>query len=954
MRRIWVRTSSILTLAALALAALARPGLGQVRAASENDTALAMDSRVRVGKLPSGLTYYIMRHPAPAGRGNFWLVVNAGSVLEDADQRGLAHLVEHMAFQGTRRFPKHQLTDFLQGIGVQFGPDLNAHTSFDETIYQLQVPTDRPTYVGKTLQILRDWASEVRFDPEALDNERRVLLEEWRLGRGADSRLRERQAAVLYRGSLYAERSPIGLPAIIQSAPREALLRFYHDWYRPDLMAVVAVGDFSVAEVEAALLREFSDLRPPAAPRPRPQPSLPRPEQPLVSIETDPELAPTQVRIIDWKPRRIERTVGDYQRALAERLYHSMLSDRLDELLRQPGGPLLTASSSLQRPIRPIDEWQRAATVREGGVERGLQALQQEVQRIRIYGFHAGELARAKAELQRELRFAVLRRHKRYGIQFCHQLAASFLEQEVMLSAEDERALAERLLPTITLSELNQLVRSWDGAVGRVILVSGPASLVKPRPESLVAAVHKADLQALPDYQDPFYEVPLLARQPRPGQVIAEAEQPEQNVTEWTLSNGAHVVLKQTDFTSGEIRLVAIGPGGHSLAEDADLDSARFADQVVHASGLGDFDAVALRKLLAGNTSSIEPAIEEDGQFLYGRTQPADLETLMQLFYLGFTAPRRDPEAFLAWRERARERLRRRQLDPDERFFDAVQGLLAQGRPRLQPLTPASVDRVDLDRALAFYRQRFANAANFTFLLVGNLDLDRLQPLCERYLASLPSTSAHEQSRAVGARLPPGIVKRTFALGQEDKSQSLYLFHGLQPWSEAAEHELDTLREVLQLRLHDLLRETLGGVYSVAVSARLVRRRSEYVLSIEFGCAPDKVDALQRALWAELAAIRAHGLGEPYLSRVVQLRRRAHELALRGNGFWQNRLVTAVKFGDSLPPTPDIEPWLGKIARPRLQAAAAHYLDPRQYVLAVMVPAGRTAGPAPAQARTGP
>jgi zinc protease len=466
-----------------------------------------------------------------------------------------------------------------------------------------------------------------------------------------------------------------------------------------------------------------------------------------------------------------------------------------------------------------------------------------------------------------------------------------------------------------------------------------------------VAAVQRADRQVLPDYQEHFADIPLLPRLPSPGWVVATKEQPEQDLTEWTLGNGARVVVKQTDFSSGEIRLVAFAPGGHSLAADADFHSAVFADEVAASGGLGCFDAAALRKRLAGTSTSITPVIDESEQRLYGRTQPADLETLMQLIYLSFTAPRRDPAAFTAWRERTRERLRRRQFDPEDQFEDAVQALLAQGQRRRQPLTADTLDDVELDRALAFYRQRFADAANFTFVLVGNLDAEQLQPLVERYLASLPSTGAHEKGRDLGGDFPPGIVKRTFALGQEDKSRFLVLFHGSQAWSEAADNDLETLRVGLQLRLHDLLRETLGGVYSVSVAAHLNRWRGQYALSIEFACAPAKLDELQKALWAELAAIRAHGLGEPYLSRVIQLRRRVHERELHGNTFWQHKLISALKVGEPWSLDTDIEPWVTRTARPRVQSVAARYLNSRQYVLTVTRPAGGAGGSSPAAQR---
>lgn len=914
----------------------------------ELDVPLPLDQRITHGKLPNGLSYYVLPHKKPEKRAQLWLAVNAGSVLEDDDQRGLAHFVEHMGFNGTKRFPKQDLVDLFERSGVRFGADLNAYTSFDETVYQLQVPTDDSELVTRGLSVLRDWADGVTFDPVEVDKERGVVLEEWRLGRGAWKRVFDKQAPVLFFGSKYADRITIGLPEIIQGAPRDTLVRYYRDWYRPDLMAVVAVGDFDAADMVARIEKEFGTLASAAASRPsRPTVALPSHEQTLVSIETDPEMPTSSVAIVSKLPHRPESSARDFRRRTAERLYHTMLNARLDELTRLPDAPFLSAFSSTSTFVRTADAFIQWASVKEGAAPRGFASLLEEVLRVERHGFTAPEFERAKHELLRQQQEAAKERDKKDGRGYATEIVNTFLQEDAMPGAEAELALLERFLPTYTLEELDALSKRL-GAGSRVILVSGPAKMAKPTAETMLAISRDVSGRDIKAYDDRGPNVPLMSTKPSPAAVVLTTTIADIGVTEWKLGNGVRVVVKPTDFRNDEIRMSAFSPGGHSLVKDADYDSARFADTVVAEGGLGPFDAVTLKKSLEGKIASVTPFIRELEEGLSGHASPTDLELLLQMTSLWFTGPRRDASAFDAWRAREAESIRNRRLSPEMSFFEDLTSFSSQDHLRRRPVTAEIVEKVDLDKAMSIYKDRFADAGDFTFVFVGNIDVDRLKPLVETYLGSLPAHGRKETWRDVKVFPPPGVKTKIVQKGTEPKSFVAMMFHGTERWSREAENDMRTLGDVLRIRLRELLREEMGGVYGVFVNGDISRRpRQEFMFQLFYGCSPENVDKLEQAIFDEAKAIQTKGIGSDYLTKVKEQRRRTHELDLKDNGFWERELVRAYTFGDDPRLIPDIAPMLDLITSDRVRAAARKYLPQKQYVLGVLKPESAAPGNAP-------
>jgi zinc protease len=907
------------------------------------DTPLPLDARIKTGKLASGLTYYILPHKKPEHRAQIWLAVNAGSVLEDDDQRGLAHFVEHMAFNGTTRFPKQALVDMLEKSGVSFGADLNASTSFDETVYTLTVPTDQGDLLNRAIGVLRDWSDSVTFDPTEVEKERGVVLEEWRLGRGAGMRLFDKEAPVLFHGSKYAERITIGKPEIIRGAPRDALVRFYKDWYRPDLMAVVAVGDFSPDDVEAKIKEEFASQKPAASPRARPAVPVPPHAEQLVSIETDPEATTTTVSVISEMAHRPTASARDYRRIIAEQLFNAMLNARLDEIRRKPDAPFLYAGSRSGSFVRTEDAFTQVAVVKEGAVQEGLSAIVEEMLRVERHGFVASELERAKSDVMRQFEQSVKQYDTEDGRSFAREVVRNFLEQEAMPGPESELALAKTFLPTFTLDELNGLGKSL-GTGSRVVTVTGPATMKKPTEAEVVATMKDVAARDIKPYEAAAPSAPLMATQPAPGPVVSARTIAELGVTEWTLKNGVHVVVKPTDFKNDEVRMTAFAPGGTSLAPDADYDSAKFSSTVVAQGGIGPFDATALRKALAGKVVSVFAYIGELEQGVSGSGSPSDLDAMFQLIYLSFTAPRKDESAFEAWRAREVESARNRRLSPETSFYEDLSLFSTQNHRRRQPTTPESLAKVDLDKAVAFYKDRFADASGFTFVFVGNLDLDRTKTLAETYLGSLPATNRKETWKDVNVTRPRGVAKKAIAKGSEPKARVVLTFHGKETWSRDTDNDMRMIGEVLRIRLREILREDMGGVYGVSASGGVTRRpKQEFTFSVSFSCAPENIDKLEKAVFDEIKAIQANGIGADYIAKVKELRRRAHETSLRDNGYWLRELGGAYTFGDDPKVMLDFDAMVDKVTSDGVKRAAKKYLASTQYILGELRPAA--AGP---------
>ena len=860
---------------------------------------LPLDSHVVIGTLPNGVKYYIRANHRPEKRAELRLAVNTGSVLEADNQRGMAHFVEHMAFNGTKHFARQDLVNYIESIGMRFGADLNAYTSFDETVYQLTVPTDTGNFLAKGFEILRDWADGVTFDSAEAVRERGVVIEEWRLGRGAEARMSDKQFPVIFKGSRYADRLPIGVKEQLEKFTAADLKRFYQAWYRADLLAVVAVGDFNPKAVEALIRQAFSTMPKPAAGL-RPIYPVPDHAETLVTTATDPEATNSRVTVYYKQPLRRQESVGSYRQMLVEQLYSSMFNQRLYEMVQKPDAPFVYASSGQGRFVRSGEVYLLSAGVKDGGIEAGLDAVATEGERVARHGFNASEMTRAKVELLRGTESVFDERDKSNSGPYAAELTRAFLESEPVPGIETEYALTKLLLPGITIEEVNRLARAWIVNKNRVIVANAPAKrdLLPPSDAQLLAVLDGVGKKAIDPYTDVASDGPLVRTQPRRGSVVSETRIAEIGVTEWRLSNGVRVVLKPTDFKNDEVVMSATSPGGHSLAPDSSFVAATTASTVVGLGGVGELPLVQLEKSLAGKDAGVRPSIGPLSEGMSGSASPKDIETLFELTHLYFTSPRKDSAAFAAMRQRLDAQLENRAADPRAAYQDTLQVTMAQHHPRSRPVTVELYREMNLDRSMAFYRDRFADASDFTFFFVGNFSPDSLKPLVETWIASLPSTNRKENWRDIGVRAPTGVIKRAVYRGVEAKSQTAIIFTGPAEYTRQNRYALRSLSEVLDMRLRDRMREDLGGTYGVSVGASVsAQPRNEYTVSVGFGSAPDRVDELVTAAFDEIHKLKQNGALESDIAKIKETQRRSRETSMRQNGFWLTQLEACYRDG---------------------------------------------------------
>ncbi|MFQ5709964.1 MAG: M16 family metallopeptidase [bacterium] len=902
---------------------------------------LPVDPKITVGKFDNGLTYYIRVNKKPAKRAELRLVVNAGSVLEEDDQQGIAHFVEHMAFNGTKHFAKQEIVDYLESVGMRFGPDINASTSFDETVYMLQVPTDKAEILETAFQILEDWAHNVSFNEAEVDNERGVVIEEWRLGRGAAARMRDKQFPILFHDSRYARRLPIGKREILDSAHSETLRRFYRDWYRPDLMAVIAVGDFDKSRMEDLIIQHFSPL--PLAKNARERKLYPVPDhqETLFAIASDPEATRSSVTLYFKHDVEEQETAAAYRKLLMGLLYNGMFNNRLNELVKQADPPFLFGFSSKGRFIRSKEFYLLGAAVKDNGIERGLEALLAEAKRVKLYGFTDSELERQKADMLRGIELAYNERDKSNSDQYAAEFIRNFLTDEPIPGIEYEFKLYQTLMPTIHVQEVNELAGNWISDANRVILVNGPEKegVEIPNQEALLAVFEEAKSKSVAPYSDTVSDLPLVGNLPRPGHITRKHKIKKLGVTEWTLSNGVRVILKPTDFKNDQIIFTAFSPGGSSLVDDKHYVAAITATSLVEEGGLGDFDEIALQKKLAGKAVRVSPWIGSLQEGLSGSASPADLETLLELIYLYFTAPRQDSTAFASYQARIKGLLENRQASPQAAFRDTLQVILTQHNFRTRPWSEAMLREMDLQESLQIYRNRFADASDFTFIFVGNIDFHKFKPLVQSYLGALPATGRKETWRDVGIRYPRGVIKRAVKRGLEPKSQVRLVFSGPFQWNRQNRYQLNAMTSVLQIKLREVLREDKGGTYGVGVSASASHYPVEdYSISISFGCAPKRVAELTRLVFEQIDSLKTFGIADSYVAKVKEMQRRQREVNLKENGFWLSILRTYYFHQQNLPDILKYDKLVKHLSAKSIQKAARQYFDLDNYVQVVLYP----------------
>jgi zinc protease len=912
-----------------------------VQAQFDLESPLPFDPKTRLGTLPNGIRYYIRENAEPRERAELRLAVNVGSVLEAEDQRGLAHFVEHMAFNGTQNFASQELVDYLEGIGMRFGADINAYTNFDETMYRLTVPTDDEEVLSRAFLVLADWARGSTFVGEEIEKERGVVVEEWRGGRGAQQRIRDKQFPVLFKGSRYAERLPIGTKEVLESFEHETLVRFCRDWYRPELMAVVAVGDFDADRIEALIREQIGSIASSKELRERPLHPVPDHEGTLFAIATDPEATRSRITVYTKFPRREMSDVASLRQSIAERLFSSMLNSRLAELVQEADPPFINGWAFSSPLARSVEGYGLGAMVENNGIERGLQTVMTEVERAARHGFTQTELERGRKRLLSGIERQYNERDKTHSARYANSRVSHFLRGQPVTGIEYAFEAYQSLLPEISLNEINALAREWSVDHNRVVLVSGPEKegVHIPGEQELLAVFAAVAASEIAPYVDETLASALVTQPPVPGEIVQRQEFAELDLQLWTLSNGARVYVKATDFKDDEIAMSAWSAGGISLATDAEYLSAYVSDWLIPAMGIGEFSAVQLQKHLAGKQAFVRPTLGELTQGLRGGARPQDLETLLQLLYLHFTAVRRDEDAYQGWVERFRGMLENRASNPNVAFGDTLRLLLSQHHPRSMPITTESLRQVDLDVALKFYNDRFANAGDFTFAFVGALDLEALEALVCSYIGGLPASDRHESWRDVGRRLPVGVVTNRFRRGVDPKSRTMIVFNGTFEWTREQRYAIESLVEALRIRAREVLREDLGGTYGVRVSASKSQHpRAEYQLQIGFGCDPQRLDELTAQLFALIEEIRGQGVATEEVTKIAEIQRENREVSLRQNGFWTGQIQYRDQNDLDLHKILELEELVQKLDSRLIRDAARRYLRSDNYVQVSMDP----------------
>ncbi|GAB3250795.1 insulinase family protein [Larkinella harenae] len=857
---------------------------------AELKQAIPLDPDILVGKLPNGFTYYIRKNTEPKNRAELRLVVNAGSILETDDQQGLAHFLEHMAFNGTKNFPKNELINFLQSSGVRFGADLNASTGFDETVYQLPVPTDSARLFERAFQILEDWAHNVTMAPEEIEKERGVVLEESRSGRGAGQRMREKYFPLILNKSRYADRLPIGKDEIIKTFKPEVLQRFYKDWYRPDLMAVVAVGDFDVAQVESMIKEKFGRI--PAVPNPKPRLKYPIPphKDTKVAIVTDPEQPNTMVQIIYKRPEIKSKTLYDVRQAIKRLLFNSMIGNRINELTQQSDPPFLAGYSNYGSFLSDQDAFSSYVIAKDGDVTRAITAILDENARVDRFGFTDTELDRAKKQYQKTVDRIYRERDKTRSSIYVSECVEHFLHGEIPVNITVYRDFLNKYLPGITVGDVNNLAKQFITPENRAVVIMAPEKdkAKLPTEQQVLALVDKTG-QNLTAYVDKTLDKPLLPTLPVGNPVTSEKEIRDISATEWTLRNGIKVILKPTDFKNDQIIFSANSPGGTSLYEDKDFESARFASTLTQMSGIGDYNQIQLGKYLTGKTVNVAPYIGETTEGISGSTTPDDLETALQLVYAYFTAPRKDVDVIKGFLSNQKSFLQNQLATPTPQkvFQDTVQSVLGAYHFRRLPLTPNRLDQVNADRAFAIYKERFADASDFTFFFVGNFKEKDIKPLIEKYLGGLPVTNRKENYRDLGIRIPAGKIEKTVVKGLEPRITVQLVFSGNFVWNAENTTQIDALAEALELKLTETLREEESGVYGVSASGAYGKIPAQrYTFRIGFNCAPENVDKLVNRTLAEIEKLKQNGADPKDIDKFKAETRRETEVQLKQNNFW--------------------------------------------------------------------
>ena len=917
-------------------------GLFCACAAQSFSQSLPLDPLVRTGKLANGFTYYIRHNTEPKDRVVFYLANKVGSLQENDDQRGLAHFMEHMSFNGTKYFPKNQLVNYLQKSGVRFGADLNAYTGFTETVYQLPLPSDDSSIVRNGLQIMRDWAADATLETEEINKERGVVLEEKRLHNGAGQRLQDQSFPLQVNGSRYADRLPIGIEPVLNNFTPDKIRAFYKDWYRPDLQALIVVGDIDVNSMEQRIKQLFVDLKNPVPERSRLMYTIPLTGKNQYQVLTDPEQTSTQVQVLIKQPGAELTTKADYRNAIVRNLFNYALAGRFQELAAKPNPPFISAQAGIEDFMGGLDAFSASVTPKPGKTAEAFTALWTEIVRMQQWGLTTDELERAKTAYLSQWENMYKESSKTPSRSYVQEYLQYFLKGTAAPGIETEYQLAKAYTGTISLDDVNALAAKIIKDSDRDIFIYAPEKDKAGLPDAatLDAWMVKIKQQKQEQWKEEFKAQGLVKTMPVAGKVIKRERADSLGATILTLSNGIKVWIKPTGFKNDEILFSSFREGGTSLYPDSLYLDASNAAQLVAMNGVGAFTPVELNKLLTGKSAQAQPYIQERYEGISGAATPKDLETALQLTWLYFTSPRRDSLIFNNAINNARAGLANKANNPEAVFADSVNLILGGNHYRRRPVSAARIDSISLDKVVAVYRERFSDAAGFTFVFTGSIDTVTFIPLIEQWLGSLPSSGKKQTARDLGIHIPEGQISRTFYKGQDNKAVVKLFYSGAYTFNEANNIQLSALGALLQYRMIERIRELEGGAYTPKAGVNYGKLpQSRYAFSIDFTCAPGSVDKLVAAANEEIAKIKAGGVSADDIGKFTAEQTRTRELQLHANPYWMGYIAYLLQNDEPAHGTAHFDALLKTVTPKTVQQSAQQYLNDKNYIRLVLLPA---------------
>jgi zinc protease len=860
---------------------------------------IPLSKDVKTGVLKNGMTYFIKKNAKPEEHGHFRIVLKAGAICEDDDQNGLAHFTEHMCFNGTKDYPKNQLLDVLQKFGIEFGGDVNASTGWDVTMYELPISLKDPKLVETSFNVLKEWAHNVAFEGDQIDGERGVIVSEWRQRNNVNGRLQEKHSPVTYFGSKYAKRNVIGDTTLLMNFKHDVIRRFYHDWYRPDLMAIVAVGDFDVDKIEGMVKQYFNDIPNPENERKREEYTIPFHKDTKISIAKDGELPNEMATIYTKLPKIDVNTYKGYAETQRHQLYDIMFNLRLQELSQQENTPFIRVSAGEGDWMGNIRCYFSSIISKPNSMKKAMESYLAEVARVKQHGFNQSELDIAKKYMKSSLENMKQTSKTIEHGSVVEEATTYFADGGNMGGVDFDYEFGMQVIEEAKLADLNKLAANYVTPENTVITISLPERSKDIKKVEILDLFNNTLNQKVEGKKEEKIDKPLFTKNVKPGKIVKSDKNEKLGIETLELSNGAKVILKPTKFKDDEINLYAFSQGGTSLYKDKDLMSAMFSDDVASEGGLGEFDKVTLGKVLAGVTAGVGTYVSNYTEGLQGSSNNKDFETMFQLANLKMSAPREDKKAFDTWTNKIKPSLERKGDNSDQVYRDSVNWIMADRNLREKPVQATDIDKIDFKRSLEIYKERFESAGDFTFVLVGDFDANKAKEYFAKYIASLPEGDK-EKFKDVGVRYPKKAVVSEFQKGKEDKAHVRLTIHGDMPYTLENRHNLRSLAEAIEIRMIEEIREKMGGTYSPGVWTSSNKIPAEqYAFNIDFVTEPKRVKEMIDGCVAVINKFK-QAKDEEATDKVKKAQLNKLDINLKENDYWMSVLSSYTQNGEDL------------------------------------------------------